>query len=353
MINRKKTRQIYVGDVAIGGGNPISVQSMTKTDTRDVDATVRQITSLKSIGCEIIRLAVPDMQAAIAIGKIKSQLAGHSIPIIADIHFDWRLALEAINQGVDGLRLNPGNIGAKWKVREIVNSAKEKNIPIRIGVNAGSLEKDLLEKYTHPTTEALIESAERHIRILEDLNFYNIKVSLKASSVIKTVETYRLFSDRFDYPLHIGISEAGPPMSGTIKSAVGLGILLAEGIGDTMRVSLTAEPEEEVRVAYEILKSLGIRKRGPELISCPTCGRCQVDMRPLAQKVEDILKNIDKPISVAVMGCIVNGPGEAREADIGIASSKGMGLVFKKGKVIKKVKEEELLKTLNDLINEA
>ncbi|MDA8340333.1 MAG: flavodoxin-dependent (E)-4-hydroxy-3-methylbut-2-enyl-diphosphate synthase, partial [Nitrospiraceae bacterium] len=336
-----------------GGGSPISVQSMTKTDTRDVNATANQILSLEAAGCEIIRLAVPDMEAAQALGKIKSQISNlkSQIPMIADIHFDWRLALEAIKQGVDGLRLNPGNIGAKWKVKEVVAAAKEKNIPIRIGVNAGSLEKELLQKYGHPTPEALVESAEGHIKILEELNFQDIKVSLKASNVMKTVDAYRLFSENYDYPLHIGISEAGPPFTGIIKSAVGLGMLLSEGIGDTMRVSLTAEPEEEIRVAYEILKSLGIRRRGPELISCPTCGRCQVDLRPLAQKVEDILKNVSKPISVAVMGCVVNGPGEAREADFGIAGGKGKGLVFKKGEVVKKVKEEELLDALIELIN--
>lgn len=357
MIKRKQTRQIHIGNIAVGGGSPISVQSMTKTDTRDVNATVQQILALESAGCEIIRLAVPDMEAALALGKIKTELtqrlmlnAQRSIPMIADIHFDWRLALEAIKQGVDGLRLNPGNIGAKWKVKEVVAAAKEKNIPIRIGVNAGSLGKDLLEKYGHPTPESLVESAECHIKILEELNFYDIKVSLKASNVMKTVDAYRLFSGKYDYPLHIGISEAGPPFSGMIKSAVGLGMLLSEGIGDTMRVSLTAEPEEEIRVAYEILKSLGIRRRGPEIISCPTCGRCQVDLRPLAQKVEDILKNMNKPISVAVMGCVVNGPGEAREADFGIAGGKGMGLVFKKGEVVKKVKEEELLAALIELV---
>ena len=349
MIERRETRQIRVGNVAVGGGNPISVQSMTKTDTRDVNATVNQILALESAGCEIIRLAVPDIDAAQALGPIKKAV---NIPVISDIHFDWRLALEAIKQGVDGLRLNPGNIGAEWKVKEVVIAAKEKNIPIRIGVNAGSLEKELLEKYGHPTPEALVESAEGHIKILEDLDFHNIKVSLKASNVMRTVDAYRLFSKKHDYPLHIGISEAGPPFTGMIKSAVGLGVLLSDGIGDTMRVSLTAEPEEEIRVAYEILKSLGIRRRGPELISCPTCGRCQVDLRPLAQKVEDLLKNVSKPISVAVMGCVVNGPGEAREADFGIAGGKGMGLVFKKGKVVKKVKEEELLDALIELINE-
>jgi (E)-4-hydroxy-3-methylbut-2-enyl-diphosphate synthase len=290
---------------------------------------------------------VPDKEAAHALRQIKKAV---NIPVIADIHFDWRLALEAIKQGVDGLRLNPGNIGAKWKVKEVVSSAKERNIPIRIGVNAGSLEKNLLVKYGHPTAEALVESAEGHIRILEELDFRNIKVSLKASNVMKTVEAYRLFSEKHDYPLHIGISEAGPPFTGIIKSAVGLGILLSEGIGDTVRVSLTAPPEEEVRAAHGILRTLNIRKRGAEIISCPTCGRCQIDLQPLAQKVEDIIKDIDKPISVAVMGCVVNGPGEAREADFGIAGGKRIGIVFKKGEVVKKVKEEELLKALLEMI---
>ncbi|MCL4490896.1 MAG: flavodoxin-dependent (E)-4-hydroxy-3-methylbut-2-enyl-diphosphate synthase [Nitrospirae bacterium] len=349
MIKRERTRVIHAGSIAVGGGNPVSVQSMTKTDTRDVRATSEQILLLESAGCEIIRLAVPDMKAAQALGRIKEAV---HIPIIADIHFDWRLALEAIRQGVDGLRLNPGNIGAAWKVKEVVLSAKERNVPIRIGVNAGSLEKDLLEKYNHPTPEALVESAERHIRILEDLDFRTIKVSLKASNVVKTVDAYRLFSGKYDYPLHIGISEAGPLFTGMIKSSVGLGILLSEGIGDTMRVSLTAAPEEEVRVAYEILKSLGLRRRGPEIISCPTCGRCCIDLRPLAQKVEDAIRDIKEPISVAVMGCVVNGPGEAREADFGIAGGKGMGLVFKKGEVVKTVKEDELLDALMKLIRE-
>ncbi len=350
MIKREKTRAIRIGAVVVGGGNPVSVQSMTKTDTRDVRTTSEQILFLESAGCEIIRLAVPDMEAALALGKIREQV---HIPVIADIHFDWRLALEAIRQGVDGLRLNPGNIGAEWKVKEVVVAAKERSIPIRIGVNAGSLEKELLDKYGHPTPEALVESAEGHIRILEALDFRDIKVSLKASNVVRTVDAYRLFSEKHDYPLHIGISEAGPPFTGTIKSSVGLGILLSEGIGDTMRVSLTAAPEEEIRVAYEILKSLGLRRRGPEIISCPTCGRCCIDLRPLAQKVEDLMKDIKEPISVAVMGCVVNGPGEAREADFGIAGGKGMGLVFKKGEVVRQVKEDELLDALMKMIKES
>lgn len=340
---RKKTRTIYVGKVHVGGGNPVSVQSMTKTDTRDVASTVKQVKGLEKAGCEIIRLAVPDMDAAKALSKIKKAI---NIPMIADIHFDWRLALEAIKQGVDGLRINPGNIGAKWKVADVVSAASDKAIPIRIGVNAGSLDKKLLEKYGHPAPEALVESAAEHIDILEGLRFRDIKVSLKASNVLTTIEAYKLFSKRYDYPLHVGISEAGPPSTGIIKSSVGIGILLSEGIGDTIRVSLTAEPVEEVRVAYKILKALGIRKKGAEIISCPTCGRCNIDLKRLARKVESRLEAIDKPITVAVMGCVVNGPGEAREADFGIAGGKGRGILFKKGKIIRQVKEEELLNAL-------
>jgi (E)-4-hydroxy-3-methylbut-2-enyl-diphosphate synthase len=348
MEHRRKTRIIHVGNVAVGGGSPISVQSMTKTDTRDARATARQIRLLARAGCEIIRIAVPDMEAAKALGMIKKS---SSIPVISDIHFDWRLALEAIKQGVDGLRINPGNIGARWKVAEVVAAAKERNIPMRIGVNAGSLSKKLLGKYGRPSPEALVESAAEHIEILESLRFREIKVSLKASNVPTTVEAYRLFSRRFRYPLHIGISEAGPSFTGMIKSSVGLGILLSAGIGDTMRVSLSADPIEEVRVAYEILKSLGLREKGATLISCPTCGRCEIDIRGLASKVEDRLKNVDKKVTVAVMGCVVNGPGEAREADIGIAGGKGTGLLFKKGKVVKRLPEKELLEALMKEIN--
>lgn len=344
-----KTKAIYVGNVPIGGGNPISVQSMTKTDTRDARSTLRQIRSLAEAGCEIIRVAVPDMEAAKSLGKIRRS---SPIPVVADIHFDWRLALEAIRQGVDGLRINPGNIGAGWKVAEVVSAASDRGIPIRIGVNAGSLPKRLLEKYRHPTPEALVESAAEHIAILEGLGFGNIKVSLKASNVPTTVDAYRLFSRKFRYPLHIGISEAGPPFTGIIKSSVGLGILLSEGIGDTIRVSLSADPLEEVRVAYEILKSLGLREKGADIISCPTCGRCEIDVRGLASEVESRLRDIRRPITVAVMGCAVNGPGEAREADIGIAGGKGFGILFKKGKVLKKVVEKELLDTLLHEIGE-
>ena len=339
----KKTRTIYVRNVPVGGGHPVVVQSMTKTDTADIRSTVKQIKSLESCGCEIIRLAVPDMDAAKALGTIKKLI---TIPMIADIHFDWRLALEAIKQSVDGLRINPGNIGAKWKIQEVITAVQDKGIPIRIGVNAGSLEKELLRKYGHTAPEALVESAARHIRMLEEFSFSNIKVSLKASDVLKTIEAYRLFSERYDYPLHIGISEAGPPSVGIIKSSVGLGILLSEGIGDTIRVSLTADPREEVRVAYAILGSLGLRQRGVNIISCPTCGRCKIDLRSLVTKVEKRVKKLQSPMTIAVMGCVVNGPGEARDADFGMAGGKGRGILFRKGEIIKRVREEELLDAL-------
>lgn len=343
MPKRRLTKSIRLGDLTIGGGAPIVVQSMTKTDTRDISSTISQIKRLEEAGCEAVRVAILDREAAKAIRAIKREI---SIPLIADVHFDYRVAIAAVANGADGLRINPGNIGDKLKIKEVVSAAKDRDIPIRIGVNAGSLEKDLLKKYGHPTAEALVESARRHIKILEALNFTSIKVSLKASDVVKTIDAYRLFSQEFDYPLHIGISEAGPSFSGTIKSAVGLGILLSEGIGDTIRVSLTADPVEEVRVAYEILKSLHLRERGPEIISCPTCGRCEIDMRSLVDKVEAELMEIKSPLKVAVMGCVVNGPGEAREADIGIAGGRGIGILFKQGRVVKKVKENELLSTL-------
>lgn len=350
MPRKNSTKQITLGTIKIGGGAPVVVQSMTKTDTRDISSTISQIKKLEVAGCEAVRVAVLNSEAAKAIRGIKKKI---KIPLIADVHFDHRLALESMASGADGLRINPGNIGSKLKVQEVVSAAKDKNIPIRIGVNAGSLEKDLLKKYGHPTAKALVESAGRHIRILEDLKFTSIKVSLKASDVIRTVEAYRLFSKKFDYPVHIGVSEAGPAFSGTIKSAVGLGILLSEGIGDTIRVSLTADPVEEVKVAYEILKCLHLRQTGPEIISCPTCGRCQINIRGLVEKVESELSKIKKPLKVAVMGCVVNGPGEAREADIGIAGGKGMGILFKHGKVIKTLKEQELFSTLMREIKKA
>lgn len=340
---KRPTRQLHVGPVAVGGGAPVAVQSMCSTDTRDSDATLVQIRALAAAGCEIVRCAVPDADAAAALAAIKA----HSpIPVIADIHFDYKLALRVLEGGIDGLRLNPGNIGDHWKVAEVVKSASERKVPIRIGVNAGSLEKHLLEKYGHPTAEAMVESALGHVRILEDLNYREIKISLKASDVPKTVEAYRLLSRQVDYPLHIGITEAGTTFSGTIKSSVGLGILLYDGIGDTLRVSLTGDPVDEVRVGYEILKSLGLRQRGVNFVSCPTCGRCQINLIGVAEEVERRLQSVDKPITVAVMGCAVNGPGEAREADVGVAGGKGEGLIFRKGEVVRKVPEGELADAL-------
>ncbi|MDD5286155.1 MAG: flavodoxin-dependent (E)-4-hydroxy-3-methylbut-2-enyl-diphosphate synthase [Desulfuromonadaceae bacterium] len=345
---KKTTRQIHVGAVAVGGDAPCSVQSMCSTDTRDIAATLAQIAGLAAAGCEIVRCAVPDMDAAVALGQIKS---ASPIPVIADIHFDYKLALRVLETGIDGLRLNPGNIGDRWKVAEVVKAAAERKVPIRIGVNAGSLEKELLEKYGHPTAEAMSESALGHIRILEDLNYREIKVSLKASDVMKTVAAYRTLSSQVDYPMHIGITEAGTIFSGTIKSSVGLGILLADGIGDTMRVSLTGDPLDEVRVGYEILKSLGLRQRGVNFVSCPTCGRCQINLINVAEEVERRLQGVDKRITVAVMGCAVNGPGEAREADVGIAGGKGEGLLFRHGEIVRKVPEGELADALIEEIN--
>lgn len=335
-MERRKTRQIQVGKVKIGGDAPILVQSMTNTRTDDAVATLRQIGELAAAGCEIIRCAVPDMAAAEGLKRIVSE---SPIPVIADIHFDYKLALAAIDAGVDGLRLNPGNIGGNDRVAAVVDAAKKRNIPIRIGVNAGSLPKDLLEKYGHPTAEALVEAAWRHIHILEDMDYRNIKVSLKAHDVPLTVAAYRLLASQCDYPLHVGITEAGTINSGIIKSAVGIGTLLAEGIGDTIRVSLTGDPVREVKVAYDILKSLGLREYGPTLISCPTCGRTKINLEKLALEVERRLEKISEPITVAVMGCVVNGPGEAREADVGIAGGINEGLIFKKGVVLKKVPE--------------
>ena len=345
---RRKTRQIQVGTVLVGGDAPIAVQSMTNTRTQDAQATLEQIRKLTDAGCDIIRCAVPDMEAAHAIRDI---VAGSPIPVIADIHFDYRLALQAIESGVHGLRLNPGNIGGNEKVKAVVEAAKPKNVPIRIGVNAGSLPKDLLEKYGHPTAEALVEAAWRHIHILENMDYRNIKISLKCHDVPLTLEAYRLLASQCDYPLHVGITEAGTVHSGIIKSAVGIGSLLAEGIGDTIRVSLTGDPVNEVKVGYEILKSLGLRTYGPTLISCPTCGRTSIDLEKLANAVEERLADIKEPISVAVMGCIVNGPGEAREADVGIAGGKGEGLVFRKGQVIKKAPEDRLVNELFDEVD--
>jgi (E)-4-hydroxy-3-methylbut-2-enyl-diphosphate synthase len=337
------TRQIHVGTVAVGGGAPVSVQSMTNTDTRDVAATLAQIKRLAEAGCEIVRCAVPDQEAARALAAIRRECP---LPLIADIHFDYRLALEALEGGVDGLRLNPGNIGERWKVEEVVRACAERRVPIRIGVNGGSLEKELLEKYGHPTAAAMAESALGHLRILEELGYREIKVSLKASDIRRTVEAYRLLAKEVDYPLHVGITEAGTTWSGTVKSAVGLGILLHEGLGDTLRVSLTGDPVEEVKVGWEILKSLELRERGPVFVSCPTCGRCQIDLIGVAEEVERRLHDLPKRITVAVMGCVVNGPGEAREADVGVAGGRGQGLLFRKGEVVRKVAESELADAL-------
>jgi len=353
VIKRKETRRIHIGNVAIGGGAPISVQSMTNTKTTDTESTVAQINALQAAGCDIVRLAVPDMDAALNLGNIIKKV---NVPLVADIHFDYRLALEAINQGISALRLNPGNIGGEANVKAVVAEAKLHNIPIRIGVNAGSLDKRLLAKYGGVTAEALVESAMEHVRILEAQDFYDMKISLKAHDVPLTLAAYQLMSETVDYPLHLGITEAGTARTGMIKSAVGIGALLAQGIGDTFRISLTGDPVVEVKVANEILKSLGMREYGPTLISCPTCGRTSIDLAGIADEVDKRLQGITKPISVAVMGCVVNGPGEAKGADVGIAGGNGEGLVFRKGEIIRKVKEtelvEELFKEIDNILQE-
>lgn len=342
-MQRRYTRPINLGNVQVGGGAPVSVQSMTNTDTRDVRATLDQIHRLVRAGCEIVRVAVPDLQAARALKEIK---AGCPIPLVADIHFDYRLALAALDSGVDGLRINPGNIGGRERVAAVVDAARKRRVPIRIGVNAGSLEKDLLAEHGGPTPRAMVESALRHIRLLEEMGYREIKVSLKASHVPVMIEAYRLLAREVDYPFHVGVTEAGTVRSGTIKSAVGIGALLAQGIGDTIRVSLTGDPVEEVRVGYEILKALGLRRRGIELISCPTCGRTCIDLERIALEVEERLSWVDKPLKVAVMGCAVNGPGEASHADVGIAGGKGFGLLFRGGRIIGRVHEQDLVDAL-------
>jgi (E)-4-hydroxy-3-methylbut-2-enyl-diphosphate synthase len=346
-MNRRVTRKIRVGNVFIGGDAPISVQSMTNTDTRDAKATIEQIKSLEKAGCDIIRCAVPDFEASEALKEIIRET---NIPVVADIHFDYRLALEAIKNGVSALRINPGNIGSDEKVKAVAQCAADKGIPIRIGVNSGSLEKELLQKYGRVCPEALVESALRHVEILEKLNFRDIAISIKSSNVLQMIDSYRLISEKVDYPLHIGVTEAGTIWRGTIKSSVGIGALLCEGIGDTIRVSLTGDPVEEVKVGKEILKSIGYIKEGVDFISCPTCGRTQIDLIGIAKEVEDRLSHMNKNIKVAVMGCVVNGPGEAREADIGIAGGNGEGLIFKKGEIVKKVKEDKLIEALMEEI---
>jgi (E)-4-hydroxy-3-methylbut-2-enyl-diphosphate synthase len=350
MIPRRKTRQISLGSVKIGGDAPVSVQSMTKTDTRDVRRTVAQIRRLEKAGCEIIRVAVVDQEAARAIQEIKKKI---HIPLIADIHFHHRLAIEALKSGADGLRINPGNIGGRDRLKAIVLEAKERCVPIRIGVNAGSLENELLLRFGGVTAEAMAESALRSIDWIEGLGFHLLKVSLKASDVPRTLEAYRFFSKKSDYPLHVGITEAGRGMGAIVKSSIGIGFLLAEGIGDTLRVSLTGDPIEEVHAGYEILRALRIRQRGVEIISCPTCGRCEVDISQIASKVEKGVQQITTPLTVAIMGCVVNGPGEAKEADVGIAGGKRAGVLFRKGKIVAKVKEGDFVKALLDEINQA
>lgn len=338
---RRKTRQVKVGPVAIGGDAPISVQSMTKTDTRDVAATVRQIDELTAAGCEIIRLAVPDMQAAQALGEIKRHVR---LPLVADIHFDYRLALEALRQGVDKLRLNPGNIGGRERVAAVARAAAARGVPIRIGVNAGSLEQDLCDG--RPLPEAMVESAMRHAAMLEDVDFRDILLSVKAAAVLDTIAAYRLLAQRCDYPLHLGVTHTGSEASGLIRSGLGIGSLLIEGIGDTIRVSLTADPVDEIRAGYEILRAAGRRACGPDIIACPTCGRTEIDLRGLLATVEKALSGVREPITVAVMGCAVNGPGEARGADVGVAGGRGGGVIFRDGRILRRVAEAELAEAL-------
>jgi (E)-4-hydroxy-3-methylbut-2-enyl-diphosphate synthase len=348
IIHRSKTRPIRVGNLTIGGSNEVIIQSMTTTKTHDVDATVREIERLEEAGCQIVRVACPDERAANAIKEIKKRI---NIPLVVDIHFDFRLALKAIEGGADKIRINPGNIGRREKVEAVVKAAKERGVPIRIGVNAGSLEKRILEKYGYPTADGMVESALHHIRILEDLDFQNIIVSLKASDVRLAIEAYEKAAQTFDYPLHLGITESGTLFAGTVKSAAGLGVLLNKGIGNTLRISLSADPVEEVKVAKELLKTFGLASNAATLISCPTCGRIEIDLISIANEVEEYIQKIKAPIKVAVLGCAVNGPGEAREADIGIAGARGEGLLFRKGKTVRKVPEETMVEELKKEID--
>ncbi len=342
-IERRKTRQIRVGDVTVGGDAPVRVQSMTSTDTRNVKATLDQIHRLYEAGCEIVRVAVPDMEAVSALKRI---VKASPIPVIADIHFHYKLAIESVRAGAGGIRINPGNIGGIERLREVVRACKDYGVPIRVGVNSGSVERDLLEKYGYPSPEAMVESAVRHVKMLEDMNFTMIKVSVKSSRVKDTIEANRLLSKKIDYPIHLGVTEAGPFPEGAIKTAVAFGVLLSEGIGDTIRVSLTDDPVKEVEVGYEILKSLEIRSRGVNIISCPTCGRIEIDVISLTKKVKEKLKSITKPITVAILGCVVNGPGEAAEADVALAGGKHVGIIYVRGKYYKKVREEEMVDEL-------
>lgn len=342
---REHTKTIKIGNQVIGGGHPVLIQSMTNTKTEDVAATVAQILTLEKAGCQIIRCAVPTMEAARALGEIKKQI---HIPLVADIHFDYKLAIAAMENGADKIRINPGNIGSRERIQAVVDVAKERRIPIRVGVNSGSLEKELVEKYHGVTAEGLVESALDKVKIIEDMGYDQLVISIKSSDILMCAKAHELIAQKTDYPLHVGITEAGTLFSGNIKSAVGLGIILYQGIGDTIRVSLTGDPSEEVKSAKRILKTLGLRNGGIEVVSCPTCGRTQIDLIGLANKVEDMVQDIPLDIKVAIMGCVVNGPGEAKEADIGIAGGKGVGLLIKKGEIIKKVPEDQLLETLRD-----
>ncbi len=343
MYKRRKTRSIRVGNLEIGGNAPISVQSMTNTDTKNISDTVSQIKRMEKEGCELVRVAVPDLESCYSLPLIKKEI---NIPLVADIHYDYKLALKSIECGIDGLRINPGNIGNDEKIKLVINSAKKMNLPIRFGINSGSLDKNILKKYKKVTSQALVESAVNVIKILDELNYHNVIFSIKSTNIINTIEANSIFSSKYDYPLHLGITEAGPPFQGIIKSSVGIGALLLQGIGDTIRVSLTGDPIEEIKVGYEILKALHLRQRGPDIISCPTCGRCKVDLSKIVAKVEKQICHIDKPLTIAVMGCMVNGPGEAREADIGVAFDKEKGVLFKKGKIIAKDSDKIIIRRL-------
>jgi len=340
---RRKTRSVKVGNLEIGGNAPISVQSMTNTDTKNISDTVSQIKRMEREGCELVRVAVPDLESCYSLPLIKKEI---NIPLVADVHYDYKLALKSIEFGVDGLRINPGNIGNSEKIKLVIKSAKKMDLPIRFGINSGSLDKNILKKYKKVTPQALIESAVNVIKILDELNYHNIIFSIKSTDIINTIEANSIFSSKYDYPLHLGITEAGPPFQGIIKSSVGIGVLLFQGIGDTIRVSLTGDPVEEIKVGYEILKALHLRQRGPNIISCPTCGRCKVDLNKIVTKLERQIRNINKPLTIAVMGCMVNGPGEAKEADIGVAFDKEKGILFKKGKIIAKSSDKIIIRRL-------
>ena len=349
MYTRRKTRCVKVGNLEIGGNAPISVQSMTNSDTKNIPDTISQIKRMEKEGCELARVAVPDLESCYSLPLIKKEI---NIPLVADIHYDYKLALKSIELGVDGLRINPGNIGNNEKIKLVIKSAKKMNLPIRFGINSGSLDKNILKIYKKATPEALIESAAKVIKILEELNYHNIIFSIKSTNVLNTIEANSIFSSKYDYPLHLGITEAGLSFQGIIKSSVGIGSLLFQGIGDTIRVSLTGDPEEEIKVGYEILKALHLRQRGPNIISCPTCGRCKVDLRKIVTKLEKQISNINKTFTIAVMGCMVNGPGEAKEADIGVAFDKNYGILFKKGKIISKYSDKIILRRLLEEIKD-